>query len=80
MRWRHGATILVTAVGLGGAVAFGGCGSSSGATTNDTTMEAKSHEEQAMKQEDKGMKKEDSMKHEGDSMKHEGSSSGHMEG
>ena len=79
MRLRQSATVLVVAMGLGGAVAFGGCGSSSDDTTNGTSTESKSHEEDAMtkdamKDENKGMKDE------GDSMKDEGSSGDHMEG
>ncbi|HEX4464132.1 MAG TPA: hypothetical protein VH042_05765 [Solirubrobacterales bacterium] len=83
----------VAAIALGGAVAFGGCGSDSNAATNESTTDSMHHE--AMKHEGEAMKHEgDAMKHKGDAMKHEngsmkdqdkamkheGSSSDHMEG
>ena len=79
MRLRQAVAIpAVAAIGLGGAVAFGGCGSDSNAATSGSTTSSMHHE--AMKHDGGAMKHEGgSMKHE-DAMKHEGPSNDHMEG
>ena len=66
MRARRALTVpAVAAVAVSGAIAFGGCGSSSNAATTDSA--AQSSQGGAMK--DEGS----SMKHKGNSMKDEGS-------
>jgi hypothetical protein len=81
MRLRQTVAIpAVAAIALGGAVAFGGCGSDSNAATNGSTTDSmhheamKDHESEAMKHEGKPMKHQDK------AMQHEGSSDDHMEG
>jgi hypothetical protein len=94
MRFRQVVTIpVVAAIGLSGAVAFGGCGSDSNAATDGSTTDsmhhsAMKHEGDSMKHGSSSMKHEGSsmkhddgaMKHEGEAMHHEGSSNDHMEG
>jgi hypothetical protein len=87
MRLRQAAAIpAVAAIVLGGAVAFGGCGSDSNAATNGSTTDAMHHEamkhgNDSMQHEGGAMKHEgDAMHHQGSDMHHEGSSDDHMEG
>jgi hypothetical protein len=73
MRFRQVATIpVVVAIGLSGAVAFGGCGSDSNAATKESTTDSMHHS--AMKHEGEAMKHDDKSMHHGET------SGDHMEG